>query len=51
MATELLPIEELDRRHVAAWEEYLRDHAPDNTRRQVFIGGDEVTDREARVSH
>jgi hypothetical protein len=45
MATELMSIDELDRRHVAAWEEYLHDHAPDNTRRQVFTGGDEVTDR------
>ena len=45
MATKLLSIDELDRRHVAAWEEYLRDHAPGNTRRQVFTGGDKVTDR------
>jgi hypothetical protein len=45
MATELMSIDELDRRHVAAWEEYLHDHAPENTRRQVFTGGDEVTDR------
>ena len=45
MATKLLSIDELDRRHVAAWEEYLRDHAPDNTRCQVFTGGGDVTDR------
>jgi hypothetical protein len=45
MATKLLPIEELDRRHVAAWEEYLRKYAPDNrARRQVFTGAKGVTD-------
>jgi hypothetical protein len=42
----LLSIDELYRRHVAAWEEYLSDNAPDNTRRQVFTGDAEgVTDR------
>jgi hypothetical protein len=46
MPAPLHPIEELDRRHVAAWDTYLSDHAPGKTRRQVFTGGAEgVTDR------
>ena len=46
----MLSDEALAIRQGAAWKEYLRDHVPDNTRRQVFTGGDEVTDQTA-TSH
>jgi hypothetical protein len=48
MATKLLAIEELDRRHVAAREEYLRKYAPDNRRRQVFTGAKGATDNRVK---
>jgi hypothetical protein len=47
MATKLLFIDELDRRHVAVYEEYLRDHAPGYPRRQVFTGHESQVPSEA----
>jgi hypothetical protein len=46
MATELLSIDELDRRHVAEYDEYVREaHAPGRyRRRQVPTGAEGVTD-------
>jgi hypothetical protein len=50
MPAPLLSNEALVIRQGAAWNEYQRDHVPGNTRRQVFTGGDKVTDQTA-TSH
>jgi hypothetical protein len=47
MPAHLLSNEALALRQGVTWNEYQRDHVPGNKRRQVFTGGDKVTDQTA----
>ena len=48
MVAHVLTMDELAVRRAAAWLEYLSDHVPCSTRRQMFTGGANVTDQMAR---